>query len=548
MRSGNTGIGIGLYWRIGALVLCMVLLSPLMVLLYYFTLDSEGIWQHLYQTVLAEYIYNSLTLMGGVALGASLIGVSTAWLTSHCRFPGRSFFRWALILPLALPAYISAYVYTGLLEYSGPVQTALRTWFHWQTIHDYYFFNIRSLAGAIICFSLILYPYIFLLTRTSFDHQSANMFYCARTLGLSYRQSFFRISLSLARPAFIAGLSLVLMEVLADYGAVHYFGINTFTTGIVRTWSGLDSLTGAAQLAIILVLFIAVLFIAEHLSRRQAQYFQHRHDKPVHIQLQGIWCWLAFGYCLLILCMAFIVPVALLLYWVVMVSELPWDGAFFRLIRNSLSLAASSAILIPSLAVFISYTIRSDTSYITRIIGYTTRLGYALPGVIVALGILIILSRADDVINMGFALWNMQPVLIFSGTILALWFAYSIRFMATAIQSVETGLKRIPPAMDYASRSLGYRAWHTLYYVHLPNIRPFVLVSALLVFVEVMKELPATMILRPFNFDTLAVRTFQLATDERLADAANMALIIILVSLVPLFVINRSMVYQTENG
>ena len=526
-----------------AVVLLAVLLSlPLLVVLGHVMIPTEGVWQHLVSTVLGDYVRESLALMLGVAIGSLIIGVSTAWLTSMCQFPGRAWFEWALLLPMAMPAYIIAYTYTGMLDFAGPFQTWLRAMTGWG-YGDYWFPSIRSLGGAIVMLTLVLYPYVYLLSRAAFLNQSLCVLDVSRTLGNSPSSTFYRIALPLARPAIIAGLSLVLMETLADYGTVSYFGINTFTTGIFRTWFGLGSAAAAAQLAALLMVFILVLLLLEKWSRKQAQYHHtsRRHQHLQRFKLNRKQALLAFVFCLSILTLGFLLPAYQLAVWSLGQLSQFADPAFLTLITNSLKLAAMTALFAMMLAMLMTY---SQRLFPQRSILASVRLvsmGYAIPGAVVAVGVMIPFAWLDTKIDdFTTSYLGFSTGLLLSGTLVALIFAYLVRFLAVSIQTMESGLGQISRSMDDAGRSLGQTPFMMLRNIHMPMLKGSLLTALLLVFVDVLKELPATLILRPFNFNTLAVKTYELASDERLVEAAPSALAIVAAGILPVILLSYS--------
>jgi iron(III) transport system permease protein len=540
--STTTGIGSAMLWRGGVIGVALLLALPVLVVLGYALVPSQEVWRHLAETVLADYVTNSLLLMVGVAIGTLVGGVGTAWLTSMCQFPGRGVFEWALLLPMAMPAYIIAYTYTGMLDFAGPVQTAIRDWTGWG-YGDYWFPEIRSLEGAAVMLALVLYPYVYLLTRAAFLSQSLCVLDVSRTLGNGPWRTFFTVALPLARPAIVAGLSLALMETLADYGTVQYFGVATFTTGIFRTWFGLDDAAAAAQLSAMLLGFVFVLIAVERFSRREARYHHtsQRHQAIQRHRLRGWHAAAAMAFCLLPLALGFLLPAGQLAVWAFTVAETRLDADFLRLIANSLKLAALAALLALVLALLLGYGRRLQP---TRAVSAAVRLaglGYAVPGTVIAVGVIIPFAWIDNSVDAWMrAQFGVSTGLILSGTLIALLFAYLVRFLAVALQTVEAGLGQIRPSMDEAGRSLGYRPGQVLARVHIPMLRGTLLTAVLLVFVDVLKELPATLILRPFNFNTLAVRAYELASDERLADTAPAALTIVLAGLVPVILLSRS--------
>ncbi len=529
-------------WTVAVVLVAALVASPVLVVLGFVFYPAGDIWRHLVATVLKDYVLNSLTLMLGVAAGVLTMGVTTAWLTTRCDFPGRRWFDWALLLPLAVPAYIIAYTYTGMLDYAGPAQSALREWFGWGK-SDYWFPEIRSLGGAAMMLSLVLYPYVYFLSRAAFLEQSAYAVDAARTLGCGPWATFWRVSLPSARPAIIAGLSLALMETLADYGTVQYFGVRTFTTGIFRTWFGLGDSAAAAQLAALLLAFVFALIVAERRSRRRARYHHvGTRSRPLttHV-LRGRRGWLATVACALPLGLGFLLPCGQLAVWAYETAPAMVDASFFRLVLNTLVLAGTSALVIVALAVFLAYGQRLSSGFALRTAVRVAGMGYAVPGVVIAVGVLLPFAWLDNSLDAWARRhFDFSTGLILSGTLAALVFAYTVRFLAVALQSVESGLGNITRTMDEAGRSLGYRTAEIVRKVHLPIVRGSLLTAALLVFVDVMKELPATLILRPFDFNTLAVRAYELASDERLADSSTAALAIVAAGLLPVVVLSVS--------
>ncbi len=518
----------------------VVALPVLIIVASVFGSGSGDTWAHLWNAVLADYVVNSLVLMLGVGTLTLILGVPAAWFTAVCEFPGRRLFVWLLPLPLAFPAYIIAYTYTGLLDYPGPVQSFIRDVAGWGR-GDYWFPPIRSLGGAIVMLGLVLYPYVFLLARAAFLERSAATLEVSRTLGYGVRRSFFRLAIPLARPAIATGVSLALMETLADYGTVEYFGVSTFTTGIFRTFYGFDDITAASQLSAALLLFVVLLIVLERYSRRKARYDAGGPARNEHrIRLSGgqaAWAWLSCG---LPVVLGFVLPGAILLKWAV--SDADWGGAsFLLLIWNSFYLAALAAVIAVACALVLAYARRNrDTKLVRASVG-VSGLGYAIPGAIVAIGVIVPLAWLDHrLIDLAKSLTGAQIGLVLSGSIVALLFAYTVRFLAISLGAVQNGLDKIKPSLDYATRSLGRRPIQVLAEIHVPLMRSTVLTALLIVFVDVMKELPATLILRPFDFNTLAVRAYELASDERLADAAAPSIMIVLVGVVPVILLSRT--------
>ena len=528
-------------WTIFVVAIASLISTPVIFVLSSIFSDTGEIWSHLASTVLPRYLLNSFILMVGVGCGVSVIGVGAAWLITMCRFPGSRLFEWAMLLPLAAPAYILAYTYTELLEFYGPVQMWLREIFSWTSVNDYWFPEIRSIGGAIALLTLTLYPYVYLLTRVAFLEQSTCTLEASRSLGANPWRSFFTIALPLARPAIITGLALALMETLNDFGTVQYFGVDTFTTGIYRTWFGMGERVAAAQLAAVLLLFILWLILLELWSRRQAKYYQTTSQQQ-HLQqfnLTGIRKLGAFIACLLPVFLGFLLPAGLLLQMTIAESGASFRGRFWDYASHSLTLAAITAVLGVAIALIMAYGVRLNRNLGMRISTRIAAMGYAVPGSVIAVGILIPIGTVDNAIDSFMrSMFGISTGLLFSGTITALVFAYLVRFMAVAFGAVESSLVKIKPSLDDASRSLGYNPTQTLIKVHAPIMWGGLLTGAMLTFVDVMKELPATMVIRPFNFDTLAIRVYNLAADERLTEAAGPALAIVLVGIIPVIMLS----------
>ena len=520
-------------WSPSVIIIAVLIAAPILTVVASLFIPAGEVWAHLSSTVLPRYIQNSLWLMLGVGAGVSVIGVGAAWLVTMCQFPGRRMLEWALLLPMAFPAYILAYTYTDYLQFSGPLQTTLRELFGWGA-RDYWFPQIRSLGGAVYLLILALYPYVYLLARSAFLEQSKTMLEAGQCLRIGAWQSFLRVSLPLARPAIVAGVALVLMETLSDFGTVDYFGLQTFTTGIYRTWFGLGERLAASQLAAWLLMFVLVLLLLERLSRNAWQHAARlKKSLPQPYLLKGWRAALAFIATALPVILGFILPGILL---VEMASGRSFDADILGYARNSLLLASVSAGLAVVLAIVLAYGVRVRPRRITRVAAQVASVGYAVPGSVIAVSILISLGwldgRLDAVIGTG---------LLLSGTMFGLVYAYLVRFLTAAFNTVEAGLKNVTQSMDAAARSLGESTWGSLFRVHIPLLRGSLFTALLLVFVDVMKELPATLIVRPFNLDTLAVRVYRLASDERLAEAAGGSLAIVLVGVLPVIFLSIAM-------
>jgi iron(III) transport system permease protein len=512
------------------------LAMPLAIVAAHLFIPGGEAWAHLAATVLPGYVWTTVQLAAAVGIGVFVIGVGTAWLVATCEFPGRRAFEWALLLPLAVPAYVLAYAYTDLLQFSGPVQAHLRAAMGWGP-GDFRLPEIRSLGGAALLFSFALYPYVYMLARVAFIEQSASLAEAGRTLGLSALASFLRVSLPLARPAIAAGVSLALMETLADFGTVSYFGVQTFTTGIFRAWLSMGEPVAAAKLSVLLLAMVATLLALERTLRRGARFEQSTAPRKRWV-LRGFAARGATLACTLPLAAGFVLPVAHLATLSISQGAAAWGSRFGQLVFNTTMLATLAALVTVALAILLAYGARISRSRFAAAVNRVVGLGYAMPGAVIAIGVLIVTTRIDHALA---GLGLLGGVLL-TGSVAALLYAYAIRFLAIALQSVETGLARITPHMEDAARSLGLGPAETLARVHAPILRSSLVTAALLVFVDVMKELPATFVMRPFNLDTLAVQAYHFASDERLAEAAAASLAIVAVGLVPLIAASRRLV------
>ncbi len=521
-------------WNLAVIAIAAFVMLPVLVVLSSVFVNSSEIWQHLAATVLTRYIGNSMALMIGVGIGVTTIGVATAWLVTLCRFPGRGLFEWALLLPLAVPAYLLAYTYTEILGYWGWLQSSLRMAFGWESVSDYWFPEVRSLWGAIAMLSLTLYPYVYLLARVAFLEQSVRTMEASRALGCGPWRSFFTIALPLARPAIMGGLALALMETLNDFGTVQYFGVDSFTSGIYRTWFGMGERVAATQLAAVLMLFILTLVFLEGWSRRQAKFYQcdsPRQQLPGY-QLSFFKSLGAIVICTLPIALGLAIPGLYLLQLAIANASDTFNTDFWKLSSHSIILAGATAILGLVLALIVAYGLRLNANPTLRISARLAAMGYAVPGAVIAVGLLIPLGQFDQFTN------NLGIGWALSGTALALVFAYLVRFLAVSFNTLETSLQKIRPSFDDAARSLGKGPTQTLAKIHMPLMSSGMLTALMLVFVDVMKELPATLVMRPFNFDTLAIRVYQYASDERLAEASAPALAILFVGLLPVILLS----------
>ena len=525
------------------MLIAAIVIAPLLAILWLAFFPAENIWPHLFATILPRHTWNTILLMMGNGLAVFVIGTTTAWLVSACDFPGRRVFEWALLLPLAAPAYIVAFVYTDIFEFAGPVQGLLRDIFGWQTKRDYWFPEIRSLGGAIFVMSFVLYPYVYLLARASFMEQSESIREASRILGRGRWQTFFSVSLPLARPAIVVGVTLALMETLADFGTVDFFAVNTLTRSVFDVWLHMGNAGGAAQIAVAMLAFVVVLIYFERLGRRGRRFHNTsaRYVTPRRMTLGNTMRWVAFTLCLIPIAIGFLIPGGVLARHAIVFFDSSWNADFLGFAGNSLMLAAMAALGAVSVAVFLAYG-RRLSGRAFGVLARLSLLGYAVPGAVLAVGILIPLARFDNALDALMRDWfGVSTGLLLSGTIFALVFAYIVRFLAVAYGAVEASLGNIQPTMDMAARSLGAGPGRTLRQIHLPLIRGSLLAGATIVFVDTMKELPATLILRPFNFDTLATHVYQFASDELLEQSALSALTIVIAGIVPVILLSRAM-------
>jgi iron(III) transport system permease protein len=531
-------------WSTGAVMVAAVVLLPIATVLLRVFEPSGGTWAHLASTVLPGYIANSLMLVAGVVALAVSIGTVAGWLVAACEFPGRRVFEWALMLPMTMPAYVIAYVYFDRLSYWGPFQRGLRDAFGWGR-DDYWFPEVASLPGAAVLMALVLYPYVYLLARAVFLRQSVHLMEAARALGASPLAAFLRVALPMARPAIVAGAAFVAMEVLADYGTVLHLGVPTLTVGIFRTWFASGAPVAASQLSALLLAFVAAALMTERWGRGSRRFDGDSGGRAGVIgrrRLGGGWAALACLACALPVLLGFAFPAAELVRLSLLVGDPFWGPRFFAYATNSLTLAAITAVLLVGIGVFLGYARRLDGGPVIRAALHLAGLGYAVPGAVIAIGVLVPLAALDNAVDAWmWASLGISTGLLLTGTMAALLFAYVVRFLAVALSTIEAGLARIPPSLDNAARSLGMAQGRALLAVHLPLLRSSLLSAAIFVFADVMKELPATLLVRPFNLDTLAIRTFRLAADGRLDEASTSALCIVAVGIVPVILLSRAM-------
>lgn len=508
-------------------VLCV--LVPIGIILFSWSSDQTQIWQHLIATQLSVLLRNTLQLALGVGIGVTVLGTGLAWLTVMCEFPGRRWLDWALMLPMAMPAYVLAFVVLGLFDFAGPLQQGLKATFG----EHFDFFDVRSDGLVIIVLTLVFYPYVYMLARSAFLAQSSDVIEAARVLGAGRFGAFYRVALPMARPAIVAGTSLAVMETLADFGTVAVFNYDTFTTAIYKSWFGFFNLQAAAQLASLLLLFVALALFAERQSRGAKSYNQSgRQQHHFRIQLTKGKAWLASGFCCTVLLVAFVVPVLQLLWWVVHQGLESFNQRYLGLMVHTLGIGAIAAVLTVVLALLLAFS-RQYAGKKMRSFYDLGTLGYALPGSVLAVGIMLSFTFIDNQLLRPLAAFlGFSPVFL-TGSLLALLAAYWVRFLAVAHGPVDSSLQRIRGSIPEAARSLGADRWRVFWHIYLPMLRPGLLTAGVLVFVDVMKEMPATLLLRPFGWDTLAVRIYEMTSEGEWQRAALPALTLIVVGLLP---------------
>ena len=529
-------------WSLGALVIAALVMLPVGAIAWLSLFPTENIWPHLLSTTLPRYVSNTLVLMLSVGAITAMVGTGAAWLVTMYRFPGRGWLQWALLMPLAVPAYVGAYALVDFLEFAGPVQTGLRQAFGWETSRDYWFPQIRTRWAAVVVLSAALYPYVYLLARAAFREQSGAAYEVARALGVGPWGRLVRVGLPLARPAIAAGVAVVMMETVNDFGTVDYFAVQTLTTGIFSVWLQAGNLGGAAQIASCVLVLIVLLVTLEKISRRKSRFFgTARGQRPVVAQPMGRAAGiLAMLACLLPFGLGFVLPVAVLGSHALDASQWVAPG-LTRALVHTLVTGGAAAVLTVLAAVFMVYGVRMSGRRLPVLLLPVTAIGYAAPGAVLGLGILIPLAALDNrVADAILALTGYDPGLILTGSAAALVLAYFVRFFAIAQGTADAALGRVPPSLPMAARSLGRTAGGTLRAVHAPMMRASLGSALLLVFVDCVKELPATLLLRPFNFDTLATRVHAKASLENIAEAAPAALTISLVGLVAVAFLARA--------
>lgn len=499
--------------------------------------NETEIWQHLIETQLGRLLENTLILLLGVGVWTMLLGVSLAWLTALCEFPGRKQLDWALMLPLAIPTYVVAFVALGALSYSGPLQTWLREWLG----PDVWFPDIRSPAGVVFVMTTVLYPYVYMLSRSAFLAQGRGLMDASRLLGRGPIESFFKVALPMARPAIAAGMALALMETLADFGAVAVFNFDTFTTAIYKSWFGLFNITAAAQLASLLLLFVGVAVYAEQSNRGNGRNHQaQRRGDGERYQLQGWRAVLATVYCGAVVLIAFVIPVVQLLLWVVESNAQDFDSRYWQLVSRTFTLGSIAALAALLLALLVAYNQRLQQRHKNNGLERVANLGYALPGSVLAVGIMLAFAQLDRwLVNPLQSLLGQAPSQVLVGSLFALILAYVIRFFSVAFGPIQSSFERIKPSYQEAAQTLGSSRFDVLRRIYIPLLTPGLFTALLLVFVDTMKEMPATLLLRPFGWDTLAVRIYEMTSEGEWERAALPALTLVLISIPPVIILIR---------
>lgn len=528
-------------WRLIPFVVAALVLVPVGTVVSSFFAPADDIWQHLVETTLVDLLINTFWLVLGVAVGTTLLGVSLAWFTAVCEFPGRKFFSWALLLPFAIPAYVTAFVVLGLFDYVGPVQTALRAWLGSDLS---WFPDVRSAPGVITVMVLAFYPYVYLLARNAFLTQGRRSLEAAQSLGLDRAQGFFRLALPMARPWIAGGLMLALMETLADFGTVAVFNYDTFTTAIYKAWFAMFSLPAASQLASLLIVIVFAVIIIEQQFRSRMRYAETRRSARIErVPLHGWRAWSVGGFALATLFFAFLLPVVQLCIWAARVFSQDFNERYLEFLWHSLLLSTFAALLTCSVALLMVYAARRQPGTATRIAVRISTAGYALPGAVLAVGIFIPIAWLDNRLSdLAAQLFHIESGLLLQGTLATMLIAYMTRFLAVSHSPIDSAMQRITSSIDEAAMGLGASGWTTLRRIHLPMLKGGIFTAATLVFVDVMKEMPITLMTRPFGWDTLAVRIFEMTTEGQWEQAALPAVTLILAGLLPLIFFMR----QTE--
>ncbi|MGR5131232.1 ABC transporter permease [Vibrio alfacsensis] len=530
-------------WKTSSGVIALLLVLPILAIFYTAIGETDDLFAHLMATVMPTYIYNTVTLTAGVMMLSLILGIPSAWFMAMCKLPTEKWLQWALVLPLAMPGYIIGYIFTDWFDFAGPIQIFLRDITGWGP-GEYWFPDIRTLSGATFVLSLVLYPYVYLLCRAAFMEQNVSLLQSARLLKCSPWESFWRISMPLVRPSIAVGLSLVAMETIGDFGTVSYFAVNTLTTAVYDTWLGYSNLNAAAKISALMLMVVVLLLSAERYSRRKQKLFQSQFNshEEFRYKLTGWKKWGALIWCWGLVAIAFIFPLLQLVDYAITYFAQSWTPEFREYAWNSLVVSIIAAIIGVVIALVVNFSQRVNGGRTSLVFMRLSSMGYAVPGTVLAIGVMVAVLFMDHRVNdFAKAMEWSRPGLIFSGSMFALIFAMVVRFSAVAIGSVESNLNKISPSLDMASRTMGCTPNTMLWRVHFPLVKRGALIAGLLVFIESMKELNAALLLRPFNFETLATYVYNFASDEHLELAALPAVLLVLVGLIPLVVVNRSL-------
>ncbi len=525
-------------WRFIPVLVAVLVLIPVGTILLSFLAPAGDVWQHLVETILPSLLINTFWLTLGVAVSSALLGVSLAWFTAVCEFPGRKFFSWGLLLPLAIPAYVMAFVTLGLFDFTGPVQTLLRSWVGPE---QFWFPNVRGRLGVIIVMTLAFYPYVYLLARNAFLTQGKRSLEAAQSLGFNRMQGFLKVALPMARPWIASGVMLVLMETLADFGTVAVFNYDTFTTAIYKAWFSMFSLSAASQLASLLIVIVFVLIVMEQQFRSRMRYAETKHSSRIpRIPLTGWRAWGVAGFALAILFFAFLLPITQLIIWATDTFVEEFNQLYLGFLWHSLMLSGLAALLTCSVAVLVVYSARRHPDTVTRVAVRIATIGYALPGVVLAVGIFVPLAWLDNWLSeMAMQLFHIETGSLIQGTLAIMLIAYMTRFLAVGHNPIDSAMQRITFSIDEASMGLGLNGWSMLKRVHLPILKGGIFTAVTLVFVDVMKEMPITLMTRPFGWDTLAVRIFEMTSEGEWEQAALPAVALVLAGLIPIVLLTR---------
>ena len=518
-------------WSLSVAVIVCLIIAPILAIFYSAFAGDTSLWPHLFSTVLPRYVYNTLILMLGVGCLSLVFGISTAWVITRYNFPSKFFFEWALLLPAAVPAYIIAYTYTDIFEYSGPVQGMLRVFFDWTNSQDYWFPNIRSMGGAIFVMASVLYPYIYLMTRSSFISTPLSFYQASSIHG---KNVFFNVAIPLARPGIIAGLALVLMETISDFGTVDYFALETLTLGVFNVWLGMNNLSGAAQISCVLFIFVIILLSFELMARNRQRFYEKSSGQNMMepIQTSGFSSIICIIICFAPFLFGFIIPVGVLLNFVLQGFAVIDFQVIFSTSFISILVAVSASAIVMSLSIFMIVVSYYKSNRISRFLIFLASCGYAFPGTILAVGVVVFVGWLNDMIYFRLN--------YFAGSIIVLFFAYIIRFLAVGNGAMRSGLEKIDPSIVDVSRTMSHKFFTIVFKIILPLVYTNILVGGILVFVDILKELPMTLLLRPFNFETLATYVYQYASDEMLEESSLAAIIIILAGLGPIILLNST--------